>query len=114
MWCFLTAQNDGPRDQLVAGGVVTLETGRIFGGDSIMAYKGTYEVGNGRIEGIVDTWQFNQMVSPADDVFGQRGGKRKFEGQLLFEDREIVGHIWPEDAPNGALPIRLVKITDLD
>ena len=53
--------------QAINGGVVVLETGRIFGGDSQYYYIGEYEASNGRIQGTVSV---NHYSGPPATIFG--------------------------------------------
>ncbi len=113
MWQFQSASVDEP-DVYRWGGIVILETGRVFGGDSVMAYKGTYFVDRDSVTAELRSWSWNHDVGDAMNVFGMptpiaydvvMQGKR--------EDDAIFGMISPKGAPDFELKIRMEKISDL-
>lgn len=113
MWKFQTAHVGEP-EVMRWGGIVVLESGRVFGGDSVMAYLGTYEVDRDNVTARVRSWTWNFDVGDSENVFGMAGaidyvalldGTRK--------DRVITGHIAPEDYPEIKLPCRMEKIAEL-
>lgn len=113
MWKFQTAHADEP-DVIRWGGIVILESCRVFGGDSVMAYLGTYEVDRDLISARVRSWTWNFDVGEIENVFGMTGaidyvallnGKR--------EGNAITGYIAPEARPEFQLICRMEKIADL-
>lgn len=115
MWALLSGSNDAP-DELVNGGIVVLETGRVFGGDSAMAYIGSYEVTSGLLRADVRSWMWNPAYvdNGTENVFGMSG---KIDYQAVFEGtREgdvIRGHLFAAVDPATKIPAALHKITDL-
>lgn len=113
MWKFQSGSLGEP-DTLRWGGIVVLESGRVFGGDSVMAYLGTYDVDRETVSARVRSWTWNLDVGEVENVFGMTGpidyialmrGKR--EGDV------IAGYIAPEETPDLRLAIRMEKIADL-
>ena len=113
MWKFQSAHANEP-DVLRWGGIVVLETGRVFGGDSVMAYLGTYEVDRDTISARVRSWTWNFDVGEAINVFGMGGA---IDYIALLEGKRdgdvISGFIAPEDRPDFQLACRMEKIADL-
>lgn len=70
MWCFISGEVGAP--VMESGGVVILDTQRIYGGDSAMAYLGRYDLDGGTIRGEVVSWGYNPAMMNEADVFGQR------------------------------------------
>lgn len=95
-------------------GVMVLETGRIFGGDSLIAYLGHYRVNAGIFTAEARTWSYNPGHYVVVNVFGREG---KLDTRTCFEGRmdgdAIVGEIWEVERPHLRLPARLVRIADL-
>ena len=113
MWKFQSAHAGEP-EVLRWGGIVVLETGRIFGGDSVMAYVGTYDVDREVIRARVRSWTWNFDIGDVENVFGMEGAIDYFA--LLEGKRDgnvITGHIAPENHPDFRLPCRMEKIADL-
>lgn len=115
MWKFQSGSLDAPTD-IRWGGIVVLETGRVFGGDSAMAYLGNYETDRGKIAAQVRSWVWNTDLPEEElaNVFGMTGEidyEVVIEGTL--EGQEIKGFLWPKGADNLRLPARMVKIADL-
>lgn len=113
LWSFQTNSHDNP-DSYVYGGVVVLETGRAFGGDSAMAHVGDYTVSGEDLTATLRSWQWNKgldgenvfgMVSPNIDYMVRMEARRVGE--------ELVGHINPLDQPDQKLGIRLQFISKL-
>ena len=101
----------------VNSGIIVLETERLFGGDSLMAYRGNYTVSNGHVQGTGQVWAYNPTVQ-AITAFGQPNPEPqevRLEGDLQPESDPLVieGLIWRTSAPGIQLPARLVKICDL-
>lgn len=113
MWKFQSGSAAEP-STLRWGGIVVLESGRVFGGDSVMAYRGTYEVDRNEISARVRSWTWNTDLGEVENVFGMTGpidyvavlrGRR--EGDV------ISGQISPEAQTDFTLDCRMEKISDL-
>lgn len=116
MWAFLSGSAGAPED-LRDGGIVVLETGRVFGGDSAMAYVGTYEVAGSRITARVRSWTWNKHYAESgmENVFGMTGSvdyHAVLEGERDGDDL-VQGAIYPEGNPEFRLGAVLKKIADL-
>lgn len=115
MWAIYFGDVD---NQQVNSGVMVLETGRIFGGDSFMAYKGAYEAGNGAIKGSAEVWAYNPTLEVVS-AFGEVGPAPStvfLEGSMGKDGdgtHVINGQVWQRQNPDMKLPARLVKISDL-
>lgn len=73
MWKFQSGSLAEP-ETLRWGGIVVLETGRVFGGDSVLAYLGSYEVDRGNVSARVRSWTWNLDVGEeVENVFGMTG-----------------------------------------
>jgi hypothetical protein len=68
MWGFISGSVNAP-DDMQDGGIVVLETNRVFGGDSAMAYVGRYEIDGENIRAEVKTWCWNPQYQ-GETVFG--------------------------------------------
>lgn len=109
MWCFVS--DDIEASGLENGGVIILDTQRIYGGDSAMAYVGTYETAGGTVRGEVETFRYNPAIE-GTDVFGEPMGPPR---QTLFEvslneGGLLVGHL---ERQGVQLPIVLQKLRAL-
>src|ERR1700760_2389008 len=73
------------------GGVVVLETGRVFGGDSSFSYVGTYTVASDLIRAEARIERYNDLLQSA---FGDDAPSFKvwFVGKIISEQK-IVGYI---------------------
>jgi len=115
MWKFQSGDY-GNRQQPRWGGIVVLESGRVFGGDSVMAYVGTYAIDRGQIVADVRSWTWNRDI-PEDEmsnVFGMTGPidyQVRLTGKV--EGGAIVGELWPVEAPDFKLAARMEKIAEL-
>ena len=115
MWAIYFGDVD---QQQVNSGVLVLETERIFGGDSLMAYKGTYGVANGTIEASALIWAYNPTIDVVS-AFGEVSPSPStvsLQGQIGSDNNGspmISAQIWQEQNPTVKLPARLVKISDL-
>ncbi len=115
MWKFQSGSVDEP-DTPVWGGIIVLESGRLFGGDSVMAYLGTYNVDRGEITAQARVWDWNTeaVIGETENVFGMRSPV-DYRVQLLGQLREgmVEGYIWPDDQPHMRLRARMEKIAEL-
>ncbi len=115
MWAFLSGTLEAP-DDMRDGGIVVLETGRVFGGDSAMAYVGHFEVNGAKLTANIRSWTWNKVLaeSGVENVFGMTGQidyKVVFEGERHGD--EIRGVLFPADAQEHKVLGVLKKITDL-
>ena len=113
MWKFQSASVGEP-DVLRWGGVVVLESNKIFGGDSVMAYLGTYEVDRYDVKAEVRSWIWNHDVGDVENVFGMTGA---IDYKVILSGRRegdvITGFIAPLESSDYRLSIRMEKIADL-
>ena len=112
MWLLQSASNADPKAINDGNGVIVLETGRVFGGDSAMAYTGSYELADRQLTARVRAWTHNDI--PGENVFGM---STPIDHIVIFrgarDDDTILGEIWSEQMPDQRLAARLTKITDL-
>lgn len=73
MWCFVSGDVDG--QAMEAGGVIILDTQRIYGGDSAIAHVGRYEVKGSQVVGEAESFLYNPAYQGGEDVFGQVVGE---------------------------------------
>jgi len=102
-------------DETGAGaGVIVLETQRLFGGDSAMAYKGEYTVAGDRVTGKALTWQYVPGIE-VTTVFNLPGHTTLEIGFDVHwtDDDQLAGHVWPLSQEMQRLPIVLRRIADL-
>lgn len=110
MWCFVTGEVG--EDYMASGGVIVLDTQRIYGGDSAMAYVGRYEVDNGRVTGAVESFLYNPAYQGQNDVFDELAGDPR-ETQFdvsMNDDGFLVGSLIRKDVK---LPIIMQKLREL-
>ena len=94
------------------GGVLVLETGRGFGGDSGYAYVGTYNVSSDKFEADMSITRFN--FSPeVESVWGPDVSELDVLASLAREDDIMYGTMWPKAAPDLKLAVFLVRFRDL-
>lgn len=114
MWFFKSGSVEDPA-ALRDGGIVILESGRVFGGDSVMAYLGSYEAQNGKLTAKVRSFSWNHDVD-GETVFGiptPADYRVVFEGQTQSGHTSIDGSIWLEDHPDHKLGAMMVKVAEL-
>jgi hypothetical protein len=92
------------------GGVVILETARVFGGDSGYYYLGDYSVFGDRFEASVRITKHNPAWG---NVFGDDAPQ--FDIRVLgnIEDENIVATMERVDRPGLRLPLRLARKASL-
>lgn len=113
MWKFQSASIDDP-DTLRWGGIVVLESGKVFGGDSVMAYLGSYEMDRDEIVARVRSWRWNHDTGEVENVFKMSGDidhHVTLKGQR--KDATIKGTIEDDDMPGILLAVRFEKIAEL-
>jgi hypothetical protein len=88
------------------GGVVILETARVFGGDSGYFYLGDYSVFGDRFEASVRITKHNPMWG---NVFGDDAPQ--FDIRVLgnVENGSIIATMERTDRPGLGLPLRLTR-----
>ncbi|PNU03126.1 GrlR family regulatory protein [Novosphingobium guangzhouense] len=115
MWKFQSG-SVGSEDTPVWGGIVVLESGRVFGGDSLMAYLGTYEVDRGKITAHVRSWAWNTDV-PAEEFENVFGMTSDIDHNVVLEGEisgnEIHGVLRSDKMEGVELKSRMIKIADL-
>lgn len=94
----------------INGGVVVLETGRVFGGDSGYYYIGDYKIRDGKFTGKARIVKHNKSWNSA---FGDNSDK--FEIDIIGEinEKNIIGTMMRLDMPGHLLPIRFIKLENL-
>ena len=101
---FATRSNEG-------AGVIVLETGRLFGGDSSFCWTGTYELSGNRITGEAHVRRhadyLPSLIPGLDDY------RLTFEGDFAEDEFTIFGSVLgaPSDLPQ--MGIGLKKIAEL-
>jgi hypothetical protein len=107
LWCFQSSSLNNP-GVYEYGGTVVLETGRVLGGDSFLAYIGDYEVNGSQVSARVRSVQWNHAVQ-VENVFGMTS-PIDYEVNLVGTrngDR-IEGFISPERQPEIQVPILML------
>lgn len=105
LWSIEFASSHG----FVGGGVVVLETQRIFGGDSSYYYIGDYRVQNNQIVAMVTITHYN---GPPSSIFGNRPHFQvRISGQTNPSIMDVHGHLVGD--PNQVVAARLTKRAEL-
>lgn len=112
MWAVYFGDVAGP---VINSGIAVFETGRIFGGDSLMAYLGSYELLNGGISGTAKIWAYNphQSVTTAFGKMGTREGTVLVFTAFPNAHGDLVGQFAEQDNSNVTIQARLVKVAEL-
>jgi hypothetical protein len=113
MWALQSDQYNAP-GQLVAGSIIILESGKIFGGDSMMAFLGSYTVDGNVLNGNVRAWRWNPSYAGQQNVFGidpgPTGVEVTFSGTRENDSLLNVSFSAPGFAPRQG---RLTKLEEL-
>lgn len=118
MWQFQSGDLGNPTF-LQWGGIVVLESGRVMGGDSHIAYLGSYETAQGSVRATVRTWTWNTDVPPGHNVFGIPTTLMTRESPLVvmlqgnIDGSVIAGFLNAVGAPDQKLFARMTKIAEL-
>jgi len=73
-------------------GILVLETERVFGGDVVNTYIGSYKVDRGEIEMRVRVKQFNDL--PIQSIFGEMDDfEIVLQGTINGETIQLTGHL---------------------
>ena len=114
MWAMVAGE--AAEGEVRSGGVIVLETGRVFGGDSVVAYVGTYSVEGSQMTAQVERWKYNASIDGID-VFGDdldnmpnatfRGTRGEVDGATV-----ISGSIWRDTDPSLHVPVFMKKMRD--
>jgi len=90
-------------------GVVVLESGRIFGGDSQYFYTGTYEVNSGTLSGEINVTHY---FGPANSIFGpDQNFTLRVSGKI--EAPIMQGRGFRVDNPDLGVAFRLTRRAEL-
>jgi hypothetical protein len=92
------------------GGVVVLETGRVFGGDSGYYYLGEYSVDGSKITADIAVVKHNPAWSNA---FGDTAQRFKAHIVGRISGNVIQGHMERVDIPGTSLSVKLTHREDL-
>lgn len=111
LWLLRTSQNDSA--ELLAPSVITLETDRLFGGDSAYFYVGDYRVEQGKITGsaLVRT---HTVTPELENVFGVAGPIEhtvRFAG--VVAENILEGEMESSLQPGLSLRWQMQKVADL-
>ena len=87
-------------------GVVVFETGRVFGGDSLMIYVGNYKVENGAIHAEINVRKYANVPGMAS-VVGLDSFNLKVSGTPAQNELLLSGHV-VED-PSRKITIRAIR-----
>jgi len=103
-------------EDLAGGGVVVLETGRVFGGDSYYIYVGSYEVKNDKIHVKVKCTNDKRFgVLSGESIFGDIDEFNLFlEGDLEDHQSQILtlkGHMIED--PSKKISVKLTRRAEL-
>lgn len=112
MWAVYFGDVDGAQ---VNSGIAVFETGRVFGGDSLMAYLGKYVVADGVVTGEFRSWAYNphQVVMTAFGKQGTAAGEMVALEGKLDDGGNLVGQVWELANPNAKIPVTLIKVAEL-
>jgi hypothetical protein len=95
-------------------GVIILETGRIFGGDSWTFYTGRYERNaNGTYKVSIQTGVYNNEGGL--DIFGGPLQARKLSGEIRVADdqRTMAGTVTVDGVPQMVITATLTRVAEL-
>lgn len=109
LWLVKFGDHQSP-GQVDNGGVLVLESGRGFGGDSGFAYVGTYEVSGDKFKG---TFSITQFDPDMESVWGPGITEANLEAELTREDDMMHGFMKVVGANLPPLPLYLVRFKDL-
>jgi hypothetical protein len=91
-------------------GVVVFETGRVFGGDSLMIYVGNYKVENGAIHSEINVSKYANVPGMVS-VVGFNSFNLKLTGKPDRETLTLSGHV-VED-PSRTISIHAIRRAEL-
>lgn len=114
LWELKARHHEDPY-RYVPGGILVLERGRIFGGDSAVTFVGTYDAVDGRMTASGRAWTWNPEMNDAENVFGMIGPIDMlwgFDG-VFGADGRINGFHFPAATPELRLPVVASRMTDL-
>lgn len=100
---FVSNANDG------GYGVVVLETGRVFGGDSSFVYIGSYEVENGLLKAEVKCTNDRELLQ---SIFGDlKEFNLRLEGRPQHNEFILQGHMVEE--PTTKIEVKFTRRAEL-
>jgi hypothetical protein len=111
MWALQSDQHNAP-GQLVAGSIIILESGKIFGGDSMMAFLGSYTVDANDISGNVRAWRWNPSYAGQHNVFGIDPGPAGV--QVTFSGTRESDNLLNVSFAAPGFPARTGRLTKLE
>lgn len=112
MWAVYFGDID---NEQVNSGIAVFETGRVFGGDSFMAYLGSYEPTNGGVTGKAKIWAFNPTIE-VQTAFGKMGtpqGETITFNASYNQAGELIGSMSEDSNPSVQIPAKLIKVAEL-
>lgn len=96
--------------QLIGSGIVVLETGRVFGGDSAMIYIGSYHVSGNDIKAKLHIQRYANVPGMIS-VTGLNDYQLELSGKI--DQKEIVLHGQVVGAPDIQMVVRAVRRAEL-
>ena len=106
---------DAEEEARTNSGIIVLDSQRLMGGGSAIAYLGTYTVDGMHLVATARTWAYKSTIE-ARSAFGREGKidvHVRFEGIIDDEKGSIVGGIWEEGNPASILSAIFRHITAL-
>ena len=97
---------------LDSGGVVILDSQKIYGGDGAIAHHGSYAYIAGQLTATIDSFLYNPSFAGQQDVFGDPAGPiRKTTAEMRLNDGGfLVGELIRD---SRRLPIVMQKLREL-
>jgi hypothetical protein len=107
MWSvrFVTNQNIG------GNGVLVIENGKIFGGDSSYTYIGNFEIHDGRIKSNIKVSKYADTVGIIS-VVGSDNYVLALSGKIDRDEMILSGN--PSSNPQIDVVVKLTRIAELD
>jgi hypothetical protein len=94
------------------GGVVVLETGRIFGGDADYYYLGDYQVAaSGAVSATINVTFYGK--GQPGSAFGRPDTKFTVQGLFVRKGDVLDGEFWRPEQAHFKLPAQLTRRADL-
>jgi len=94
----------------VGTGIAVFETNRVFGGDSAMIYVGSYQVGGGHVDALINVRKYANVHGLSSAV-GLDSFNLQVRGEAHHDEMFLTGHV-VED-PARTLNIRAIRRAEL-
>lgn len=103
----------GNSTNLLAPAIITLETGRLFGGDSAYYYIGNFELDRAEVTGQARV-QTHTLTVGLTNVFGMGGRVDYFvDFNAEFDGAMIIGTMWPKGMVAATQRFAMTKLAEL-